>query len=155
MFKNPRNMFGRHIDRFFSALPFAFIIYHALNFFNDSTHMNILFQIIINYCLSCVLKHIFKSSRRFKTYEFKEWSIINRLKFMKSHYSFPSSHAMFFTKYYLLYPNIAILFLCTCGIISRLIYQHHTLPEIAIGVACVLMIEISIYLLYHYNTYIK
>lgn len=144
-------MFNMCIDKFFSALPFAFIIYHALNFFNDNIHINILFQIVINYCLSYILKYIFKSSRRFKTYEFKEWNVINRLKFMKSHYSFPSSHAMFFTKYYLLCPNIFILFLCICGIISRLVYQHHTFIEIAIGVISVLIIEIAIYLLYYYN----
>lgn len=137
---------SKYVDKFFSALPFAFILYHTISMSYSFNHFIILLKLTINYVLSMLLKRLFSHKRQTKKYKFEEWSIPDKLKFLQTHYSFPSNHAMFFAKYMILCPNVTVSIFCVIGIFSRLYYQHHNVNEVACAAFFVLMVEFLMYM---------
>lgn len=135
---------SRHVDKFFSALPFFFIAYHIFSISRSFDHLTILIKITVNYFLSYILKRIYKKTRRQKDYVNKEWTIPEKLKVIKSHYSFPSSHGMFFAKYLFLFPSVGMFILAFFGMGSRIYYQHHTTKEVVAAVGFVMIVEFAL-----------
>lgn len=132
----------KYIDKFFSALPFAFILYHVIASTYSFNHIKVLAKISANYLLSMILKRLFVRQRRTKNFKFEEWSIPDKLTFLKTHYSFPSSHAMFYVKYLTLFPYKTVMFLCCVGTISRVYFQHHRIDEVLVAIGFVVIFEI-------------
>ncbi|KAL6122210.1 hypothetical protein NUSPORA_00769 [Nucleospora cyclopteri] len=138
-------MLIRGVDKFFSLLPFIFICYHCFKMIYSLEHFYILVKLTINYFLSFILKHVFKQKRREKNYDFKKWTIPQKLRYMECHYSLPSSHTMFFIKYYFIKPTMYTLLIGILGSATRIFFQHHTSREVlatflfVIGLEMILM----------------
>ncbi|ORD98884.1 hypothetical protein A0H76_1782 [Hepatospora eriocheir] len=131
----------RIFDKIFSVLPFIILFFHLIKTFYNRDILYILPHIIYTYTVSFLFKVLFKKNRRSKTYEFKEWKIPKLFKQLKVHYGFPSSHTMFFLKYYLLNPNLINFVILTLGCFSRVYYQHHTKREIVYTILFVLILD--------------
>lgn len=124
------------LDKLFSALPALVFLCHSANSLKHKRHIATVLKFCICFVLSMILKMIFRANRRAKSFEFNSWSfgiftdITDRL---KGSYSFPSSHAIFFGMYFLMYPNPITFAMLVLGAFYRVYYEHHTIYEVLLG----------------------
>lgn len=117
------------------TLPYFIVIYHILKLItNHKYHATILLELVGCFVSSKLLKIAFGVKRN-KTVK-KDWlhlvrKIINKF---DSGHSFPSSHIMFYTTYYLqgisIWRVCFILFACY----GRVYYEHHVVKDVVAGV---------------------
>ncbi|KAI4292643.1 hypothetical protein PAPHI01_1917 [Pancytospora philotis] len=132
------------LDRIFSVLPLPIVVFHALCCMWTPAHRSIMANIVFTYLLGFGLKLLFCRDRRLKSYEFKPIAMTHHFHRVKTHYGFPSSHAMFYFQYFLLRPSLLTLAVFIAGASLRILREHHTTGEVLWGCAFVLIAKIAI-----------
>lgn len=122
------------IDLFIGGFPLIVLFYHFIFLlFNFHYHKYFLSKILLGLLFSKILKNIFKVKRnkiikKDKLYKIRR--IINRI---GTSYSFPSTHIVFYSSYYLekfsVLGAIFVLFAC----FGRVYYKHHVLRDVVFG----------------------
>lgn len=132
------------VDTFFSYLPFFLFIYHSIgyrrkNFFHSNQiHRSILILLISN-----ILKFYFSVPRQESTNDFL-MRFLKRTCFFSNN-AFPSTHALFYTQYFIYKKNYLNFLLFFIGLLSRIFYKHHTVEQVFWGFFISLVLEFTIF----------
>ncbi|KAM0675835.1 hypothetical protein GVAV_000610 [Gurleya vavrai] len=120
---------------FIGGFPLLVLFYHLILFLfrvkNNDIKLLKLFGIIV---YSRFLKSIFKVTRN-KTIK-KDFFYYGRL-FMNavgSDYSFPSSHIVFYTSYFLTNFKFSRIIIVLIACFARVFYKHHKIEDVIFGV---------------------
>lgn len=142
------------VDHFFTYLPIVLSIYHFHGFTRRNFyHSNQSLRIVLCFVISNLLKFYFKAERQMniKTNYGVFRRFLDKIIYcFTSNYAFPSTHSLFYTQYFIYNMSILTFAIALFGIISRIIYNHHTIDQVFFGFALALLLEYV--LLYRFRT---
>lgn len=138
------------LDRVFAILPALIVLYHAVNLLDDSQNIYYLSNIILTYIIGSTLKSVFKKIRIVKSYVHRPLPFISKFEKLKTHYGFPSCHAMFYFQYFLNLPSTITFLLFVFGASLRVIYEHHTSLDVLGGCIFVIFYKVILYFLKYF-----
>jgi membrane-associated phospholipid phosphatase len=134
-------------DRLVSMLPWCLFLLHLTKAADSGIHQSISARMAFSAATSELLKRIFRRKRRERSFAFRPWnfgSFSGLAGAAKGNYSFPSTHAVFFSTYFIAMPCTFTLVLLLLGSFYRVYYEHHVVSEVASGVILALVAELCL-----------